>query len=158
MAEDEVLVRSVEKASQLSKPAVDSLASARDADLFAALGYQLSRSAEGSVRGGYIAGIDKDDLPRDKAFQDLGKRLFERWNKTLHEFVCGSSSENKVLRERLVAALMGKEGGAAALLAGTLVAVFGVSPALSAVIATLVVRLVVKPAAHELCESWKSSI
>jgi hypothetical protein len=158
MTDEQSLLKSVSQAAKLSEPAVDSLTSARDADLFAALGYQLSQSSAGSTQGGYDTEFDPDDLPRDTAFQDLGKRLFKRWNKTLHEFVCGSSSEDKALRDRLLGALMGKEGGAAALLAGTLVAVFGVSPALSAVIATLVIRLVVKPAAGEICESWKATI
>ncbi len=158
MARNEGLIQSVENAAQLSKPAVDSLVALKDADLFTALGYQLSRTAAGSSPRGYISGIDKDELPRDGAFQEFGKMLFRRWNKALYEFVCQSSGEDNELRERLIGVLTGKEGGAAALLAGTLVAVFGVSPALAAVVATLVIRLVITPAGEVLCSSWQSSI
>jgi len=62
------------------------------------------------------------------------------------------------LRHRLMSALTGREGGAPALLAGTLVAAFGLSPAVAALVAALLMKLVIAPAKDELCQSWAAAL
>ena len=76
----------------------------------------------------------------------------------MHDFLCTSGGEEQDLRRRLMSALTGRDGGAPALLAGTLVAAFGVSPAVAALVAALLMKLVIAPAKDELCQSWAASL
>jgi hypothetical protein len=134
---------------------VRSLSNLSNSDLYAALAYHSALIAEGRA---VPAAIDADDLPREASYQRIGRILFRRWNCTLHDFVCKSEGEDQQLREKLAAALTGKEGGAAALVAGILVSSFGVSPVLAAIIGTLLIRIIVAPAVDELCSYWTSSL
>ena len=98
--------------------------------------------------------IDDDDLHRSNAATDLGKRIFARWSRAFHDFVCGSDKENKDLKDQILQAIFNKNGGGIAIIAGGLVAAFGLSPAIAAVIATLLIRLIVAPAVDEVCKAW----
>jgi hypothetical protein len=115
-AEPNELVQSVNEAAQLSATAIGSFARLGDADLFAALGYRLKQSSADRFAGKLSTPIDIDDLPRDTALLQLGQNLFHRWNGALHEFVCKDDNEDEALRQRLLGALTGKQGGATALL------------------------------------------
>jgi hypothetical protein len=98
-----------------------------------------------------------DDLPMDRELQSLGRRIFLRWSRTLHQFVCVPDKEDADIRERLLSALTGAEGGAA-VIAGVLVACFGASPANAAIIAALLLKIIIVPAGAELCEAWKKTL
>lgn len=98
----------------------------------------------------------EDDALRTSEATEIGRRIFMRWSKTLHAFVCAPQNEDADLRSQLVSAIVGKGGGAAALVAGTLVASFGLSPAVSALVAALLLKLIVAPAADELCATWQA--
>jgi len=147
------ILRSVENLGVESRPAISSLSGFSEPDLFAALAQRLN-----DRRATLATPFNADDLKRDAALQALGQRVFRRWNMALYDFVCKSKAEDQQLRERLISALSGKEGGAAALIAGTLVAAFGASPAVAAIIGTLVVRIVIIPATEELCSYWNKTI
>jgi hypothetical protein len=153
------LLRSVEAVAQQSAEAIASLSGLSDADLFAALAQRMGQVVEGSSTIADIsAPVDVDDLIRGTASLALGQRVFRRWSAALYNFLCGTAREEEALRSRLMSALIAKEGGAVALIAGTLVAAFGASPAIAALVATLIMHLVITPAAQEICESWAKSL
>ncbi len=153
------LVQSVESVAQQSADAIASFSGLSEADLFAALAQRMGQVVQGSSAIADIsAPVDVDDLLRDTISQGVGRRVFKRWSLALHNFLCGSGNEDQALRARLMSALTGKEGGAVALIAGTLVAAFGASPAIAALVATLVMRVVIAPAAEEICETWAKSL
>jgi hypothetical protein len=98
----------------------------------------------------------KDDLERGSAVE-LGKKIFARWNRTLNEFACKPNSEDANLQNQLIGALTGKEGGTA-VIAGLMITSFGASPAVAAVVAALLVKLVLAPAAKEVCNAWSDAL
>jgi len=86
----------------------------------------------------------------------MGQRIFMRWSVALHGFVCAPGGEDERLRESIVAAIIGKSGGATALVAGALVSAFGISPILAALVAALLIKVIVAPAGQELCGTWSA--
>ena len=52
-------------------------------------------------------------------------------------------------------AISAKAGGGTALVAAVLVGYFGVYPSVAAVIAALLIKLIVAPAAEEACQTWQ---
>ena len=146
------LLRSVARIAETNTPAIESLTRLSDSDLFSALGQRLT-SDEPAI----ASPIDPDDLLRTSALQNLGRSVFRRWNNALHDFVCKSSGEDQALRDKLIQALTGKEGGTA-IIAGILVAAFGASPAIAAILATLLIRIIVAPAASEICKAWTAAL
>jgi hypothetical protein len=102
--------------------------------------------------------IDRDGLPRDSAAIAVGRRILARWSRTMHDFLCKSGGDEEDLRERLFNAITGRDGGATALLAGTLVAAFGASPGVAAIVAALLMKLVIAPAQDELCQAWAAAL
>jgi hypothetical protein len=75
----------------------------------------------------------------------------------LHQFCCVPDKEELDVRAKLLAGLTGKEGGAA-VIAGMLVATFGASPAVAAIVAALLLKIVVAPALDEVCQAWRKSL
>jgi hypothetical protein len=112
----------------------------RDPDL-------ATRSPDSNLRA-----IDAADL------QTLGARVFLRWSRALHELLCGSSDEDKDLRDRLWSAITGKTGGITALFSAVLVSSFGATPAVAAIVATLIAKVVLQPAGEELCSYWAKQL
>jgi len=84
----------------------------------------------------------------------LGRKIFLRWSKNLHSFVCSPSEDDENEREELISAIFKKGPGANAVIAGVLVASFGLSPGTAAIIAILLLRILVVPVVEELCLTW----
>ena len=138
--------------------ATTDLQNLKAADLYAALGAEVSGAAQGSAEiGRFTVTVDPDQLDRG-VFSDIGQRLFKRWNHTLHDFLCKPSEDDKDLRSKVLSALTNKDVSASALIIGVLVGTFGVAPAIATLIAALVVQLVVKPAADEICKYWDEQL
>lgn len=116
----------------------------------------VQSTASGSVGGPLRMQPAADDAVRSGEATAVGRRIFMRWSRALHDFVCVPQQEDADLRAQLVSAIVGKGGGAGALVAGTLVASFGLSPAVAAVVAALMLKLIVAPAAEELCATWQA--
>lgn len=152
------LLQTAESIAAQNQHVIDALQNNREPDLLSALAVQVQGAAAGSASIARMTTIDTDRLPRDAQTMALGKRILGRWSVTMHDFVCKSGGEEEDLRTRLLSALAGRNGTGPALLAGTLVAAFGVSPAAAALIATLLVKLVIAPATDELCRSWANSL
>ncbi|KAA1054454.1 hypothetical protein [Azospirillum argentinense] len=165
------LLRSAVATSMRAKRALDDLQDQSPDDLYRSLAAQVAAaSSEAPSSASFVptgqAQISDDDLRRGPQADDLrrgqdielGKRIFQRWNRTLHEFVCKPNTADQDLRAKLVGALTGTEGGGVALVAGILVAAFGASPAVAAIVAALLIKLVVAPAADEICQVWAAAL
>lgn len=149
----------VEEFAGANAAIAESLRHNREPDLLAALAQTATRSAEGSPAIARMTAIDLDSLPRDSETVELGRRILARWSRSLHQFMCTSDDkEDEELRTRVWNAITGKDGGATALLAGTLVAAFGASPALAALVAALLMKFMISPARDEICSAWKASL
>jgi hypothetical protein len=106
----------------------------------------------------YGTKFNQGDLARSGPMIDLGKRVFLRCASALHEFLCKSTDSDIQVRENLIQAIVGKEVGATGVIAGGLVALFGMGPAAAAVVAAILVRVVVVPTVDVLCEEWDASL
>jgi hypothetical protein len=158
MMTDTGLLEAAKRIAAQHQDVIVSLQNNREPDLLAALAQSVQEAADGSGRIIRIEPIDVDRLPRDSVSVALGRRILARWSRTMHDFLCKSGGEEEDLRERLMSALTNRDGGAVALLAGALVAAFGVSPAVAALVAALLMKLVIGPAKDELCQSWAASL
>lgn len=133
---------------------LDQLTKARQSDLFAALAQEVGRAVSGSSDILSMRVIDLDKLPMDDETVSFGKRIFRRWNKAAHDFLCSPDPQNDELRERVLRAITGRDAGAPALLAASLVATFGIAPAVAAIVSALLMQIVIGPFADELCWKW----
>lgn len=163
--------RKVERASKKSEAVLAELAQRPAEELFAALAAAAdpeSRALEDS------SVTDRDQMTRSSApllFEvrvnrdlltrgdiGLGQRIFQRWNAVLHDFICRNDKADRDLRNKVLGAIAGKGGGGVALVAALLVSSFGMGPATAALVAALLIKLVVAPAADEVCRAWGESI
>jgi hypothetical protein len=152
------LLQVAERVAANNQGVIASLQNSKEPDLLAALAQRVQDTADGSAGIARMAAIDLDRLPRDSATIAVGRRILARWSRTMHDFLCTSGGDEEDLRQRLMKAITGRDGGATALLAGTLVAAFGASPAVAALVAALLMKLVIAPATDELCSSWAASL
>lgn len=139
--------------------ATESLAMARLPQDVDALFAELGRRAALIEADPALAGdLDPASGPVPEAFlssfADLGRRIFARVEAQLHALMCGTGGEDAADRARLRDAF-GLGGDA---LTGAIVAVltgsFGLAPAIAAVVAAILLRVVLKPAYAETCAYW----
>jgi hypothetical protein len=157
MNQDSVEVAIV-RAEQAEKVFESLIGHEPEADLFASLAAKSEMRTEILRRLDFDSALDLDDLVRGGPIEDLGKRLFGAWNRSLWEFFCGSEQTNADLKNRLFSAITGKGGGSAAIIAGVLVATFHVGAPVAALVASLVCRLILIPAQGEICSAWHASL
>jgi hypothetical protein len=153
--------------SHLSEPrreaerAVSPLLSEPEDELFAELGIRalaLSRhpAAAGSfdpdVRYNEVWMGDVDDV---RAF---GRRLYERWDRELHDVVCGNGPDRDTQRQASDDALDVGEPAFAAYLTTLVVSNLGIAPALAPVAAAIVVTRFFNPTLDHLCQTWAKSL
>ena len=141
--------------------AVGPLLTEPEDELFAELGIRaraLSRhpAAAGSfdpdVRYNEVWMGDVDDV---RAF---GRRLYERWDRELHDLVCGNDPAGNAERKALGDALGAGESAFAVSLAIVVVSSLGIAPALASVAAAIVVTRFFNPTLDHLCQSWATSL
>jgi len=144
-------------ANEASK--VASLVSKPENELYALLAARTSEriGIVGSSDDKFRTAYNRDDLMRGPP-SELGKRIFMRCSRAAHDFCCSPSDEDRNLQNQMLNAIFSKDGGGVALLAGGLVAAFGLSPAIAAVVAALLVKIVVAPTAQELCAAWGATL
>lgn len=126
-------------------------------DLYAALAMEATSQAGGKSRFTGESRITTGKLDMAPDLVNLGKAIFSRWNRTLHDFACGAGEDGTRMRDDLFKALTGKEGGVA-LTASVLVGFFGLSIVTATLIATILLKVVVVPAGEEVCRVWGETI
>ncbi|OKO83554.1 hypothetical protein [Bradyrhizobium sp. NAS96.2] len=138
---------------------VASLVTKSESDLYALLASRVSTPAAGigDPDDRFRTESDPDDLERGAAVE-LGKRIFFRCSQAAHDFCCSPGDQDRKLRDEMLSAIFSKEGGGIALLAGALVTAFGLSPAVAAVVAALLVKIIVAPTIAEVCSAWGNAL
>jgi hypothetical protein len=167
----DALFRSAQTYAEQALPELSQLLDASEETLYAALVARTDETIKGSpvpvgdnetnLRDGYSNPfgrlLDADILTRDTETLSLGRRLFRRWNLVLHDFACNPSKSDTDLRDRLMNAITDKTSGGVAIVAAVL-ASLGVGPAVAAILAALAIKLILVPAADEVCKAWSASI
>ena len=130
-----------------------------DDDLYAELGLRtIAIPREPSLAGEFAPDIAADDFPRPPKAEliNLGRRLFQRWERELYRFLCEEEKTDE--KKRLVSAILGKDKSATAIVTGLLVSAFGLSPAIAVLVGALILRILVVPAGETICEYWSERL
>ena len=150
--------------SSEAQPAMEYLLQADPDELFKELGLRF----EAIKRNPELAG--SFELPTEsteealglaelgEGLRDFGHRFFERVNREAYSLVCGKESEQTQERKKLLDAFSLGPEAVAASLAALLVAQLGLAPAISAVVAAIVVKLFFKSAYGAMCEVWSAKL
>lgn len=164
-------LRAIENAAAASEDVLGRLSQHKPDALFAELGRRVRGYGDsgdggdlerGGVRSeiGFDISLDTDDGLRgpDGEATTFGQRIFWRWSKVLHEYVCDPGAEEQEQRNRLKGAILKKGASGTAILAAALVSNYGLSAGVSALVAALLVQLLVVPAKEEICETWGNAL
>jgi hypothetical protein len=97
--------------------------------------------------------------PMDDA-AELGKRIVRRWNKTMHDLVCGGGDNmDPSVRSKVMDAVKLRDPTAlAAAITGILIGVFSVGPAVATIVGVLIGRVLLPAAGEEICTFWKERL
>jgi len=87
----------------------------------------------------------------------LGQRIVQRWNKELYGLVCGGGNAPDKARTALLEALNLGEAAVIAAVASALLGL-GVTAAIAAALAPILVRRFILPAGGELCSAWGEAV
>ena len=141
------------------EPGVDQLLMKTEDELFEQLG-RRARAIEGPEVLGDQSDFDVSFDPSDArdAFQDLGARIYQRWEREAFRLVCGDGHGDGADRERLVEAFGVGGTAVGAMITAGLASTFGLAPAIAAVIAAIVVKRFLRPAYEEFCAAWRGRL
>ena len=142
-------------------PAMEKLLQSDPDQLFAELGLrQKAIQADPSQAGRFetTATYQAEFAGPMDVLKQIGRSFFDRVSKDLYGIVCGSDPENTQERKQLWDAFGGGKATFAAALAAIGVSWFGWAPAISAVVAALVVKLFFKNAIDATCQVWKQHL
>jgi hypothetical protein len=95
------------------------------------------------------------------ALQDLGKRIFQRWNVEARNLFCGTdpnTQKNKAELKKAFGVSGDVQVAVVASMTTLLVMNFSIAPAIAAAIAALIVKLFFRPAYEEFCKFWGEHI
>lgn len=132
-----------------------------DDDLYAELGKRLTsmaRTAAGSDRFDLVSDEPIETFGTADELKKLGRRFFVRWNKAAFDLVCGADVEDRQARADVAQAFKVGPEAIAATIAALLVTQLGMAAALAAVVATLTIRLFLKPTHQAMCDCWKDKL
>ena len=148
------------EAVRLAEPAVSDLLEADEDTLYEQLGIRATSLADApQLAGDFAAAATYNAVvmgPLDTV-RDLGKRIFDRWNREAYGLVCSGGGDAKD-RKAILDSIGVGQTAFAALLASTIVTTFGLAPAIASVIAAIVVKRFFRPAYEEFCEVWKEKL
>jgi hypothetical protein len=148
------------EALRQAEPAVRNLLEADEDTLYEQLGIRATAFADAPQLAGEFAPVVSYDAvvmgPLDTV-RELGKRIFDRWNREAYGLVCGGGGDSKD-RDALLDSIGVGQTAFAALLASIIVTTFGLAPAIAAVIAAIVVKRFFRPAYEEFCGVWKEKL
>ncbi len=145
-----------------AQPAVKKLLKSDEEQLYETLGMRIKAIAEDPSKGGSFepqVTYRAAQMGLKEDIQELGRKLFNRWNVEAYKLVCGSESEDGKDREELLKAFGAKDDAViAASLSALLVTSLGIAPAIAGVIAVLLLKRFLHPAHEEFCQVWKESL
>lgn len=148
--------------TQESKTVARNLFDGKELDeLYQLLGYQMDllekHPGETATFTPRLIRHEETDAEKETVWQDIGKRIFQRWNVSAYKLICGSEKENQEARDE-IADLFTSKYTLISGLAVLLTSQFGVVPAVATVIATIAIKFILDPAMEEVCISWKACL
>lgn len=148
------------KLSEEAESAAKKLLEADKENLYEEIAIRTKTMLKDPTTAGSFAKIQLDEREMKgmkEALQDLGKRIFQRWNVEAHNLFCGTDPNTKKNKAELKKAF-GISGDAqvavVASMTTLLVMNFSIAPAIAAAIAALIVKLFFRPAYEEFCKFW----
>ncbi|GEM_PF-1530503 len=133
--------------------------------LYVELGLVAKSLAEAPTRAGYadlavrLTAVPAfGDRGAGDMMADFGRGLFKRIELAAYELVCASDDVSVEEREELLEAFGGGTAAVVGALATILVSYLGLSVAVAALVAAILVKLFVKPAYEEFCKAWTESM
>lgn len=90
--------------------------------------------------------------------KELGRSIFDHWNRELYKILCGDAEEDKSDRQELLDAIGGTEAALILGISGLLIKAFAVVPAAAAIIATIFVKRFAAPTGKLICQNWEKRL
>ncbi len=104
----------------------------------------------------YLRVVSEEEETKLRSF---GRKLFSRMQRAAYDLICGSDEVSTKEREKLFEAFGLKNArGLIAVLAPVLVYYLGIATSVALFIATLLVKVVLKPVYETLCETWEAAV
>jgi hypothetical protein len=88
----------------------------------------------------------------------VGQKVFSRWENTLYQFLCSPDSADEEIKKEMKSAISTKDISGAGVIAQALVTLFGISSTLAVPVSLLLKRILLEPAADEVCRIWKNRV
>lgn len=89
----------------------------------------------------------------------LGTRIVNRWNKVLHDLVCGGAEVDEKVRASIFDAVkLNSSEALAAAITAALIGAFSVGPAIAAIVGVILGKLLLPEAGKEICAFWKEKL
>lgn len=147
--------------SAKAEPAIALLIESDEDQLFEQLGIR-ARAIEVSpaVAGEFdpIIVFDGVAMGSMDTVRELGRRIFQRWEKDTYSLICGTGDADEAERQEIANAFGVGGPAVAALIAAGLVSTFGVAPAIGAVVAAIIVKRFLRSAIQEFCIVWGENL
>jgi hypothetical protein len=147
--------------TQHAEPVVAKLLKSDEDQLYEQLGIRNAALRIDPAKAGSFDPVvvyDGSHMGMKEEVRELGKRLFNRWNREGFELACGVAVEDEADRQQMMKALGLGDTAAAAALSALLVSNFGVAPAIAAVVAVLVIKRFFRPTFEEFCAVWRKNL
>ena len=144
-----------------AEPIVKQLLKAEETQLYEQLGIrELAIEKDPTKADSFDPQVtyDQAQMGIKEDVQQLGIRIFERWNVEAYKLICGADAEDSQDREELLKAFGISEVAVAATLSALLVTNLGISAAIAAVVAALLIKRFFRPAQEEFCRVWKKNL
>lgn len=120
----------------------------------------IAASTNPSVAGTYNPEVtyDFEHAGLTDDLLEIGERIFNRVQGQLRAVVCGKDAEDEDDRKKILEQIGLDDAAIGGAIVAVLVSSFAINPAVAIVVAALIVRRVVKPAARvgreAICEAW----
>jgi hypothetical protein len=139
-----------------SEAAVGKLMQAEESQLYEQLGMRVEAVAADVAKAGSLepqVTYERAEMGLKDDVRELGRQLFERWQKEAHKLVCSATAAEAKDRQRVLDAFGVSEVAVGASLSAGLISL-GLAPALAPVVAALVVKRFFRPTYEEFCAFW----
>ncbi|NES64056.1 MAG: hypothetical protein F6K24_01730 [Okeania sp. SIO2D1] len=145
---------------------MEKLAQLDEETLEAQLGMQAEDLGDDLTKGASIESININTLtavprgPEGNKFIEFGQNLFQRLNREAYDLLCGSDpfGDDGNTMKTIENAYSESSTKAAGILAPILVANLSLTPAIAAIVATLIVQKIAKATEETICSTWQESL
>ena len=144
-----------------AEPIVTRLLKAEETQLYEQLGIrEISIEKDPAKANSFDPQVsyDQAQMGIKEDVQELGKRIFNRWQVEAYRLICRSNAEDQKDREELLNAFGISDVAVASTLSAVLVTNLGISAAIAAVVATLIIKRFFRPAQEEFCRVWQKNL